>query len=184
MLLFSFSPFSFSLRFSCVFTDSFGYSVDSLLFILFTFIFLKIIIRYIIHYFVVMDDIEVCAESEQVNEEIDEAVEVNTVSEFESADANETLNKNTESLNQRHKFLRLPLSRVKAMMKKDPDCDLLSQDAVFLTTKATEMFIDFMTRESAKHVTVMGKRKTVSRKDVETVIQNIPELCFLDGALD
>lgn len=35
------------------------------------------------------------------------------------------------------KFVRLPLARVKNIMKMDPDCLLISQDALFLMTKST-----------------------------------------------
>lgn len=35
------------------------------------------------------------------------------------------------------KFVRLPLARVKHIMKMDPDCNLISQDALFLITKST-----------------------------------------------
>lgn len=37
----------------------------------------------------------------------------------------------------RKKLLDLPLSKVKSIMKLDPDCHLISKDALFITTKAT-----------------------------------------------
>lgn len=46
------------------------------------------------------------------------------------------------------------------------------------------MFIEYMTKESGKQLAVIGKRKTVMRKDIDTVIHSTPQLCFLDGALD
>lgn len=42
-----------------------------------------------------------------------------------------------ESPNQKQRFIRLPLSRIKTIMKLDPDCVLVSQDSAFLVTKAT-----------------------------------------------
>ncbi|KAJ8961045.1 hypothetical protein NQ314_005974 [Rhamnusium bicolor] len=84
---------------------------------------------------------------------------------------------------QRHKFVRLPLARVKAMMKKDPTCALISQDAVFLVTKATEMFIEYLAKESGKHLGA-SKRKTVMKRDIDCAIESSSHLCFLDGALE
>ncbi|XP_018569466.1 DNA polymerase epsilon subunit 4 [Anoplophora glabripennis] len=123
-----------------------------------------------------MEEIEVDIESEEVNQNVEE-------NRTESAELKVTSNKDKESP-QKHKFLRLPLARVKTIMKKDTDCALLSQDAVFLVTKATEMFIEYFASETGKQLAIMGKRKTVMRKDVDTVIHSTPQLCFLDGALD
>ncbi|KAG5892353.1 hypothetical protein JTB14_011219 [Gonioctena quinquepunctata] len=83
----------------------------------------------------------------------------------------------------KHKFLRLPLARVKAMMKMDPDCKMISHDSIFLVTKATEMFIDFLAKEAGNQLAT-GKRKTVMKRDVDTAVGAIPNLCFLEGALD
>ncbi|XP_028135207.1 DNA polymerase epsilon subunit 4 [Diabrotica virgifera virgifera] len=84
---------------------------------------------------------------------------------------------------QRNRILRLPLARIKNMMKLDPDCTIISQDSLFLITKATEMFIEFMAEEASKQLS-HGKRKTVLKRDVDIVIENNPSLCFLDGALE
>ncbi|XP_066141347.1 DNA polymerase epsilon subunit 4 isoform X2 [Euwallacea fornicatus] len=43
----------------------------------------------------------------------------------------------TESPNKPVKHVRLPLARIKQIMKMDPDVQLLQQDAIFLVTKAT-----------------------------------------------
>ncbi|XP_072379184.1 DNA polymerase epsilon subunit 4-like [Diabrotica undecimpunctata] len=84
---------------------------------------------------------------------------------------------------QRNRLLRLPLARIKNMMKLDPDCTIISQDSLFLITKATEMFIEFLAEEANKQLS-HGKRKTVLKRDVDIVIENNPSLCFLDGALE
>ncbi|KAF5298193.1 hypothetical protein FQA39_LY02617 [Lamprigera yunnana] len=81
------------------------------------------------------------------------------------------------------KFIRLPLARVKNIMKLDSECQKVTQDSVFLVTKATELFVELLGRESAKF-TQQGKRKTVQRRDVDAVISEIPQLCFLEGALE
>lgn len=38
---------------------------------------------------------------------------------------------------EKQRLVRLPLARVKNLIKMDPDCGIVSQDAVFLVTKAT-----------------------------------------------
>ncbi|XP_066141346.1 DNA polymerase epsilon subunit 4 isoform X1 [Euwallacea fornicatus] len=89
----------------------------------------------------------------------------------------------TESPNKPVKHVRLPLARIKQIMKMDPDVQLLQQDAIFLVTKATEMFIEFMAKECRQQMPV-NKRKTIMKRDVDLAIESIPQLCFLDGALE
>ncbi|XP_022788158.1 chromatin accessibility complex protein 1-like isoform X2 [Stylophora pistillata] len=43
------------------------------------------------------------------------------------------------------KATQLPVARVKTIMKSSPDQPLFSQDSVFLITKATELFINYLT---------------------------------------
>ncbi|KJE92283.1 hypothetical protein CAOG_03284 [Capsaspora owczarzaki ATCC 30864] len=70
----------------------------------------------------------------------------------------------------------LPLSRVKRIMRSDEDIGLLSADAVFLVTRATEMFV----AEFAKKVSAdLGKRKTVQYKDVANVVEQDTAYQFL-----
>lgn len=38
---------------------------------------------------------------------------------------------------QQHRLAKLPLSRIKALMKADPDVSLASQESVFIIAKAT-----------------------------------------------
>ncbi|KAG0714246.1 DNA polymerase epsilon subunit 4 [Chionoecetes opilio] len=78
---------------------------------------------------------------------------------------------------------RLPLARVKRIMKADPDLQLTSQDAVFLIAKATELFVESLVQE-AYQFTLKGRKKTVTRRDVDNCIEAIDALAFLDGALD
>ncbi|XP_023028817.1 DNA polymerase epsilon subunit 4 [Leptinotarsa decemlineata] len=101
----------------------------------------------------------------------------------ESSPEKETPTSLKENPSPKHKFLRLPLARVKAMMKMDPNCTVISQDSVFLVTKATEMFIEYLAKEAAKPV-ITGKRKTMMKKDVDSAIGAIPHLCFLEGAIE
>ncbi|KAF5306968.1 hypothetical protein FQR65_LT07190 [Abscondita terminalis] len=84
---------------------------------------------------------------------------------------------------QQKKFVRVPLARIKYIMKLDPECQKISQDSVYLVAKATEYFLEYLGKESAKY-SAQAKRKTVQRRDVDAAISGIPQLCFLEGALD
>ncbi|KAK8380053.1 hypothetical protein O3P69_016596 [Scylla paramamosain] len=79
--------------------------------------------------------------------------------------------------------LRLPLARVKRIMKADPALQLASQDAVFVIAKATELFVESLVEEAYQYTRKAG-RKTVSRRDVDNSVEAIDALAFLDGALD
>lgn len=81
------------------------------------------------------------------------------------------------------KLVKLPLSRIKSIIKMDPDVNLASQEAVFLITKSTELFIESLARESYSH-TALAKKKTVQRKDIDAAISSSDSLLFLEGALD
>ncbi|KAM8841188.1 chromatin accessibility complex protein 1 [Spinachia spinachia] len=42
------------------------------------------------------------------------------------------------------KSISLPISRVRLIMKSSPDVSSINQDALFLTTKATELFVQHL----------------------------------------
>lgn len=81
------------------------------------------------------------------------------------------------------RLCQLPLSRIKSIMKLDPELNLVSSDSVFLMSKVTEMFIKSLVRESFVFVE-QGKKKTVQKKDVDLAINAVDALMFLEGALD
>lgn len=82
-----------------------------------------------------------------------------------------------------NRLLRLPLARVKHIMKLDPDVSIISQECAVLVTKATELFIESLARESFVH-TAQAKKKTVQKKDVDAAIGSVDALMFLEGALN
>lgn len=60
------------------------------------------------------------------------------VEEDEKAATETTLeSSDTPTAADKPKLFKLPLARVKHIMKMDPDCNLISQDALFLVTKST-----------------------------------------------
>ncbi|PNF40410.1 DNA polymerase epsilon subunit 4 [Cryptotermes secundus] len=81
------------------------------------------------------------------------------------------------------RILRLPLARVKHIMKIDPDVHFASQEAVFLITKSTELFIESLAKEAYTYTT-QGKRRTLQKKDVDNAIESADCLAFLEGVLD
>ncbi|XP_069832734.1 DNA polymerase epsilon subunit 4 [Dendropsophus ebraccatus] len=81
------------------------------------------------------------------------------------------------------KLGRLPMSRVKALMKSDPDVSLASQEAVFIISKATELFIETIAKDAYVYAQ-RGKRKTLQRKDLDNAIDAFDEFAFLEGTLD
>ncbi|XP_022816391.1 DNA polymerase epsilon subunit 4 [Spodoptera litura] len=78
---------------------------------------------------------------------------------------------------------RLPIARIKNIMKMDPDVSVVSGDAVFLVTKATELFLETIAKETYAY-TATNKRKIIAKKDLDLVINKVDCLCFLEGAMD
>ncbi|XP_051928883.1 DNA polymerase epsilon subunit 4 isoform X1 [Hippocampus zosterae] len=78
---------------------------------------------------------------------------------------------------------KLPLTRIKALMKTDPDVSLASQESVFIIAKATELFVEMIAKDAMVYAQ-QGKRKTLQRKDLDNAIEAIDEFAFLEGTLD
>ncbi|MEQ2314207.1 DNA polymerase epsilon subunit 4 [Ameca splendens] len=78
---------------------------------------------------------------------------------------------------------KLPLARIKALMKTDPDVSLASQESVFIIAKATELFVEMIAKDALVYAQ-QGKRKTLQRKDLDNAIEAIDEFAFLEGTLD
>nr|XP_057929793.1 DNA polymerase epsilon subunit 4 isoform X1 [Doryrhamphus excisus] len=92
---------------------------------------------------------------------------------------------------------KLPLARIKALMKTDPDVSLASQESVFIIAKATikknmaylllpvqqELFVEMIAKDALVYAQ-QGKRKTLQRKDLDNAIEAVDEFAFLEGTLD
>ncbi|XP_077287175.1 DNA polymerase epsilon subunit 4-like [Arctopsyche grandis] len=81
------------------------------------------------------------------------------------------------------KQTKLPMAKIKNIMKCDPDANIVSNEAVFITAKATEFFIDAIAKETYS-ITAKGKRKTVTKKDLQTILDTLDCLCFMEGTID
>ncbi|XP_041085043.1 DNA polymerase epsilon subunit 4-like [Polyodon spathula] len=82
-----------------------------------------------------------------------------------------------------NRLAKLPLARIKTLMKADPDVTLASQDSVFAIAKATELFVEMIAKDALVYAQ-QGKRKTLQRKDLDNAIDAIDEFAFLEGTLD
>ncbi|XP_075165028.1 DNA polymerase epsilon subunit 4 [Haematobia irritans] len=118
---------------------------------------------------------------EEIAEEVDEQVvaEETTVSTEENSS---TKTKSAPAASNEEKLFQLPLTRVRNIMKLDPDLHVASNEAVFLVTRATELFIQSLGVESYTF-TAQAKKKTVQKRDVDLAISAVDSLMFLDGAM-
>lgn len=67
-------------------------------------------------------------------------------------------------------------------MKLDPDLNIASNEAVFLVTRACEMFIQSLGVEAYTY-TAQAKKKTIQKRDLDLAIAAVDSLMFLDGAM-
>ncbi|OWR49356.1 DNA polymerase epsilon subunit 4 isoform X1 [Danaus plexippus] len=133
----------------------------------------------------IIDDSENIGDSEFLGTEVTDS-ELSIIQDSENINSEETASErkvsNTVKVDS-VKSTRLPMSRIKNIMKMDPDVSIVNSEAVFLVTKATELFLETIAKETYSY-TVQHKRKTISKKDLEVVINKVDCLCFLEGAMD
>lgn len=80
------------------------------------------------------------------------------------------------------KNISLPLSRVKLIMKSSPDVNSINQEALFLTTKATELFVQHLALSSYKNGS--GKDKnTLTYSDLANAAEETETFQFLTDIL-
>lgn len=75
---------------------------------------------------------------------------------------------------------RLPVSRIKNIMKFDPDVNIITQEAAYLVAKCTEQFVEGFAK-AAYESTMTNKRKTLQKKDIENAVLSEERYSFLDG---
>ncbi|XP_066531482.1 chromatin accessibility complex protein 1 [Hoplias malabaricus] len=81
-----------------------------------------------------------------------------------------------------NKSISLPISRVKLIMKSSPDVSCINQEALFLTTKATELFVQHLALSS--YNTGSGKEtNTLSYTDLANTAENTETFQFLTDIL-
>lgn len=72
----------------------------------------------------------------------------------------------------------LPLSRVKTIMKQDPNVGNITLDGVYAVTVATQLFLELLTME-AHQFSMQEGRKGISYRDVSNAVNDIHEFEFL-----
>ncbi|KAF9159978.1 hypothetical protein BGX21_003160 [Mortierella sp. AD011] len=77
---------------------------------------------------------------------------------------------------------QLPAARVKRIIKEDKDVQMVSNDAVFLISMATELFLESFTAK-AFNLAKIEKRKTVYYKDLATAVTQHDSLEFLQDVV-
>ncbi|XP_074607027.1 chromatin accessibility complex protein 1-like isoform X1 [Acropora palmata] len=77
------------------------------------------------------------------------------------------------------KLTHLPIARIKTIMKSSPDLPNCSQESVFLVTRATELFINYLAvsaykqESDPKHLTYKGLSKIVEDDDTLQFLADI-----------
>ncbi|XP_051246355.1 chromatin accessibility complex protein 1 [Dicentrarchus labrax] len=80
------------------------------------------------------------------------------------------------------KTISLPISRVRLIMKSSPDVSSINQDALFLTTKATELFVQHLAVSSFNSGS--GKESnSLSYSDLAHTAEEIETFHFLTDIL-
>lgn len=80
------------------------------------------------------------------------------------------------------KSISLPMSRVKLIMKSSPDVNNINQDALLLTTKATELFVQHLAL-SAFHNGAGKGSNTLSYSDLASTAEEKETFQFLTDIL-
>ncbi|KAI9091735.1 hypothetical protein DFS34DRAFT_320866 [Phlyctochytrium arcticum] len=73
-----------------------------------------------------------------------------------------------------------PQARVKSIMREDKDLSMVTSDAIFAATLATEMFLEHLVEKSFEMTRSEG-RKAVNYKDVAKAVAEHGEMAFLEG---
>ena len=84
----------------------------------------------------------------------------------------------SEKLMEQFKCKKLPLARIKKIMKSDEDVRMISAEAPILFAKACEMFIAEMTIKGYYNAE-KSERKTLQRKDIAAAIARTETYDFL-----
>ncbi|KAL1208305.1 Nuclear transcription factor Y subunit C-6 [Cardamine amara subsp. amara] len=83
-----------------------------------------------------------------------------------------------ETMTTDFKSHQLPLSRIKKIMKSDPEVNMISAEAPIFFAKACEMFIVDLTTRSWLH-TEESKRRTLQKSDISAAVDRTFTFDFL-----
>ncbi|XP_058833594.1 DNA polymerase epsilon subunit 4 [Topomyia yanbarensis] len=80
------------------------------------------------------------------------------------------------------RLVNFPLSKVKQIMKFDPDVHIVTAEAIFLVARAAELFAQTLVKEAHTHTTAR-KKKTIAKSDVDATVESVDTLMFLEGMM-
>ncbi|OTB13169.1 hypothetical protein K445DRAFT_14154 [Daldinia sp. EC12] len=78
---------------------------------------------------------------------------------------------------------QLPLSRVKKIVAQDQDINICSNNAAFVITLATEMFIQYLAGESFTMAKLGKPRRNIQYKDLAAAVSHHDNLEFLEDVI-
>lgn len=78
-----------------------------------------------------------------------------------------------KSVPRANRISELPLSKIKHIIKLDPEVKLVNSEAVYLITKATESFIKSLAKESFTHA-AQQRKKTITKSHVDQALTMLP----------
>lgn len=76
-----------------------------------------------------------------------------------------------------------PISRVKSLMKADPDTHLIQSEATIIVNEAAKLFLTDFVRE-VQHVTLKHKRKIITKTDIDSCIALNDKYMFMEEQLN
>ncbi|XP_032078767.1 chromatin accessibility complex protein 1 [Thamnophis elegans] len=77
-----------------------------------------------------------------------------------------------------NRLVSLPLSRIRVIMKSSPEVSSINPDAIFLTAKATELFVQYLATYAYKHGQD-NEQKALTYTDLSQTVQNSDTFQFL-----
>lgn len=80
---------------------------------------------------------------------------------------------------ERNSLIRLPLAKIKNIMKLDNDIKLCQKNAYLIIGKLTELFLSEIASESEK-ICKLSKRKTINLEDISNAIERNDKYAFID----
>jgi len=129
------------------------------------------------------DEAEAEADDEEVEDEDEDGDEDGDSKKKDKKDTKSSSSTSTTTTRKpRSSATQLPIARVRRIMKSDKDVKIISADALFLVTKSTEMFLEYLVKEAYKKTT-HDSRKILSYKDLATTVKDVDSLEFLDDII-
>ena len=75
--------------------------------------------------------------------------------------------------------MQLPLSRVRQIINTDPECGMVTKEALLLISKATEFFVQDLAGVCAQ-IAKVQKRKTLQVSDIMTAASSMDKFHFIE----